>query len=623
MGTITEVVEKWAAETWNEPPIIELDNDSGLATLKFTHKAEDGDLGGYLEICEPKCLIVMYLYAPSALPEKSFALTMDAVARINQEMAVGHVEIARKKENWFRFRAGIDIEGSILSTTMLSNMLKVAVSTVQRFFPAMLSISFAGETPERAIAKARGEEIDDTAIDKIIAGIALSEPLSDAYSASSSALSVWADELASAVSTQADANTWLMVGHGAVVAHDDMDRACDMLRRVAAKANMKFVRVDSDDVMDIPAGAGDIFAKVSPILVYLEPGNWMKKIDDGTDSEEAIKIRKVRKLLTSRMDAFNTGHPVIYTTSAYKIEDVSSALRKRGMFDRYFSIPKLSPDMLGKEFIGLFGLENCDPSITEFPGKVGELMDNEFDSERLRRLAALNLARLAKRENRRLAFIDLVRMVIDGLGDSDEAVKNNEAILLQTAVHEAGHTAMALIDSNGKNIPEYSTIVARKDAKGLVVESIGYSFSKGDLFTYADFRHKIRISLAGRAAEEIAFGFDGISSGSRSDLRRCARLSDGAFTFWGFAPGMNDIETSASNLAVLIDDPSPSENLHYETLTRKFLADEYKASVNILSENRALLDAITDRLMRDSILEQCEIAELYAAHVERVRALQA
>lgn len=62
-------------------------------------------------------------------------------------------------------------------------------------------------------------------------------------------------------------------------------------------------------------------------------------------------------------------------------------------------------------------------------------------------------------------------MVAAGLGDSDEAANDNEVLLRDTAIHEAGHAAMAVIDSNGKNIPEYSTIVAYRDSKGLVVDS--------------------------------------------------------------------------------------------------------------------------------------------------------
>ena len=92
-------------------------------------------------------------------------------------------------------------------------------------------------------------------------------------------------------------------------------------------------------------------------------------------------------------------------------------------------------------------------------------LGDEIDNERLRHLAALNMARLVKRESRKATFIDLVGMVTAGFGDSDEAARDNEVLLHHTAVHEAGHAAVAIVDSSGKNTPEYSTIVARKDVK--------------------------------------------------------------------------------------------------------------------------------------------------------------
>lgn len=615
MKTIAEIVEKWAAEKWSKPPSFKQDTDGNGATLRFIHESNCGDFNGYLEISNPNDLLVMYLYAPRAIPERSLVPVMDAVARINESMAVGSAEIVRKKEIQFRFRAGIDVEDGSLSSTMLDNLLGIAVGTVERYSPAILSICFAGMMPEQAVARANEEAIEDTLSEKLVLDMAPAQPLQESAPYSSPALTVWANELAQAISTGADADTWRMVGHGAIVVHDDMERACEMLRHVAAQANMRFVRFDSGEVFDIPDGMGDPLAKAAPILAYFEPGDWMRKIDSDTGSEDAEKIRKFRKSLAARMEVFDPEHPVIYATSAYRLEDVTPILRKRELFDRYFHIPKLTPVMLGKEFIGLFGEENCDASITGFPGKVGQLLGDEFDSERLRCLAALNMARLAKRENRKLAFIDLVGMVTAGLGDSDEAAKDNEVLLRHTAIHEAGHAAMAVIDSNGKNTPEYSTIVAHKDSKGLVLESMSYSFSRGDLFTYADFRHKIRIALAGRAAEEVAMGLDWISSGSSADLERSSKLASRAFAYWGFAPGMNDAETSASNLAVVRDDPSPSENLHNETLVRRFLADEYRNAVRILREHRPLLDAIADWLMRDSVLDQHEIAELYAAYI--------
>ncbi len=615
MGAILETVEKWAAEDWKEPPAFKRNDDGDSGTLKFRHAGECGVLDGYLEVSDPRSLIVMYLYAPSALPEKSLVLAMDAVARINQDMVVGNVEITRNKENWFRFRASIDVEGGSLSTIMLDNLLEIGIGTIERYFPAMLSVCHAGVTPERAIAEARGEKVDGDLIDKAIAEADASELLPAYDVAPSPVLSAWGKELADAISGGADMDTWRMVGRGAVVVHDDLDRACDMLRRVAAEANMRFVRIEREDVMDMPAGAGDPFAKAAPILVYLEPGNWMEKIDDDTGSDKAEGIRKVRKILTSYMKSFDPEHPVIYATSAYKLEDVSTALRKHEMFDRYFHIPKLSPEMLGQEFIALLCEENCDTTITVSPGKVGQLLGDEFDDERLRCLAAMNMGRLVWREKRKLTFLDLVDMVTAGLGESDETPKDNEVAQRHTAIHEAGHAAMAVLDSKGRNTPEYSTIIAHKDSKGMVIESLSYNFANGDLFTYADFRHKIRVSLAGRAAEEVALGFDWICNGSKSDLESCARLASKAFALWGFAPDMSTAEASASNLAAIVGNPTPSEYQHNEMLMHRFLTEEYKATVRALNENRPLLDAIADRLMRDSVLDQAELAELYAAHI--------
>jgi len=63
MGTITEVVEEWAAETWSEPPTLKKNDDGDSYTLKFTHEGNCGDFDGFLEINNSKDTIVMYLYS--------------------------------------------------------------------------------------------------------------------------------------------------------------------------------------------------------------------------------------------------------------------------------------------------------------------------------------------------------------------------------------------------------------------------------------------------------------------------------------------------------------------------------------------------------------------------------
>ena len=98
------------------------------------------------------------------------------------------------------------------------------------------------------------------------------------------------------------------------------------------------------------------------------------------------------------------------------------------------------------------------------------------------------------------------------------------------------------------------------------------------------------------------------------DLENCYQRASKAFYNLGFAPDMGAPGVSASNLAILLGTPSPSEYAHNEHLVRQFLATEYAQTLNLLQTNRPLLDAITDRLMWDPIVDQEELKALMAEH---------
>ena len=132
--------------------------------------------------------------------------------------------------------------------------------------------------------------------------------------------------------------------------------------------------------------------------------------------------------------------------------------------------------------------------------------------------------------------------------------------------------------------------------------------------TYRDIVHQIRILLAGRAAEHLYAGAQNISTASTTDLERATRSATKSFALYGFALDMTDAESTSSNLAVVIGTPSSSEYAHVESLTRRFLAREYQSVLELLTINRPLLDAIADRLVRESVIEQAELAELVDMH---------
>jgi cell division protease FtsH len=146
-----------------------------------------------------------------------------------------------------------------------------------------------------------------------------------------------------------------------------------------------------------------------------------------------------------------------------------------------------------------------------------------------------------------------------------------------------------------------------------VVGSLAYHHESEGELTYDRFRHDIRVSLGGRAAEEVLLGAEQVSRGASADLGACTRRSADAFGRYGFAPDMGAPGASAGNLAVLTGPPTASQTLYLEGLTRAFLAREYLAVLEILRKHRALLEAVADRMVWDAVVDQGELRAMCAS----------
>ena len=118
-------------------------------------------------------------------------------------------------------------------------------------------------------------------------------------------------------------------------------------------------------------------------------------------------------------------------------------------------------------------------------------------------------------------------------------------------------------------------------------------------------RHRIRICLAGRAAEEVVFGCHEIGTrGLTNDLENATTMTTRMFATCGMQLDIDDRGCSSDNLAVVVDTPSPSEMAHVERLTRQFLGNQYRAVLALLEQNRDLLDAIAEALLEQRFLSQ-------------------
>ena len=189
---------------------------------------------------------------------------------------------------------------------------------------------------------------------------------------------------------------------------------------------------------------------------------------------------------------------------------------------------------------------------------------------------------------------DLIKACLSLLFVSPEkADAGKERDLLEVAVHEAGHVVAAEVLETGC----VAITSVRSHTGGFTgITCVNYDNNNGRRMKQAE-RHVIR-SLAGKAASEIVLGMIDVGCGDdmAGAFRRVERLANN-FCAYGFDA---------------YESPHSSETLKAkkEQLVAEKMAGYYQAAKNLLAENRAFLDKVTEELMRKKTLRQVDIKKI-------------
>jgi ATPase family protein associated with various cellular activities (AAA)/peptidase M41-like protein len=225
----------------------------------------------------------------------------------------------------------------------------------------------------------------------------------------------------------------------------------------------------------------------------------------------------------------------VFVIAATNFEDrVDPALRRSGRLDRVIRVPRPNSASLALIY---------DHYLRELANSIG--IDQSVDTKVLGGLSlgltgadaekiVRGATRRARSEKRPIGQGDLIAELTNKPRGMDEYPRMSPEEIERTAVHEAGHAlAMYLGAFKGSDIG-FVTVVPRPDG------SLGFvSFLPDERrsLTRRDYLAKLEINLAGRAAEEIKYGPDGISSGANSDLESAMGLAILMVTRFGLGGG--------------------------------------------------------------------------------------
>jgi cell division protease FtsH len=394
-----------------------------------------------------------------------------------------------------------------------------------------------------------------------------------------------------------------------------------LARAIAGEAGVPFFTISGSDFVEMFVGVGasrvrDMFEqakKSAPCIVFIDEIDAVGRhrgagLGNGNDERE----QTLNQLLVE-MDGFEANEGIIIIAATNRPDVLDPALLRPGRFDRQVVVPR--PDIEGRVKILQVHMKkvplapDVDPRVIArgTPGFSGADLANLVNE------AALTAARKGKRLVAMAEFEEAKDKVMMGAERRSMVMTEDEKRM--TAYHEAGHAIVALHEPASDPIHK-ATIIPRGRALGMVMrlpERDSYSYHRDKMYA------NLAVSMGGRVAEEVIFGYDKVSSGASSDIQYATGLARDMVTRWGMSDKLGPLEYAEPEGESFLG-YSSSRPMRMSNQTAQLIDDEIKTIVEgglnrakeLLGKHLDQLHLLAGALLEYETLSGDEIKKLIA-----------
>jgi len=322
-----------------------------------------------------------------------------------------------------------------------------------------------------------------------------------------------------------------------------------LARAIAGEAGVPFFTISGSDFVEMFVGVGasrvrDMFEqakKNAPCIVFIDEIDAVGRargvgIGGGNDERE----QTLNQLLVE-MDGFEANEGVIIVAATNRKDVLDPALLRPGRFDRQIHVP--NPDIKGREKILSVHARKVPlgPDVDLRTIARGSPGFSGADLMNLVNEAALMAARVGRRFVTMHDFEQAKDKVMMGAERRSMVLTDDQKE--KTAYHEAGHAVVGM--ALPKCDPVYkATIIPRGGALGMVVslpEMDRLQMHKDEA------KQRIAMTMAGKAAEIIKYGEEGVSSGPVGDIQQASGLARAMVMRWGMSEKIGNIDYSEAH----------------------------------------------------------------------------
>ncbi|KRW91791.1 cell division protein FtsH [Alicyclobacillus tengchongensis] len=391
-----------------------------------------------------------------------------------------------------------------------------------------------------------------------------------------------------------------------------------LARAVAGEAGVPFFSISGSDFVEMFVGVGasrvrDLFdnaKKNAPCIIFIDEIDAVGRhrgagLGGGHDERE----QTLNQLLVE-MDGFSANEGIIIIAATNRPDILDPALLRPGRMDRQIVVNR--PDVKGREEILRVHARNkpfakginLETIAKRTPGFTGADLENVLNE------AALLAARRREREITEGDIDEAIDRVMAGPEKRSRVMSEQERRLV--AFHEAGHAVVGYFVQPERTVHKV-TIVPRGMAGGYTL-----SLPKEDRYfiTKQQMLDEICMTLGGRVAEEIVFGE--ISTGASGDLERVTTVARQMITEYGMSDRLGLLQYGSRQGGQIFlgrdlqGEQNYSDQVAFEIdkEMRDIVEACHERTRKILTEKRACLNALAERLLEKETIDEQEVREI-------------